>query len=389
MEKKDYTVLIAKSIIEELSVAEQAQLDEWLNESVQHREMYREMTEKHFTAQQIALYSSERADQAFQKFAGERSRRDLRRKKMRLLRFRRYAAMATIFVAATVFAYYYIHSPEYQASRPVRIAELPLQKKVPVLILSDGTAAPLDSLWLQLQEKDGSQIVRKEKGGLAYVSAGDSAGGLIYNTMVIPRMCDYHMILSDGTEVWLNAGSELRYPVSFPDTERVVYAKGEVYFKVHKDSKRPFSVVLDGLNVKVLGTSFNVSAYPDDLYAEVTLEEGSVAATAGEEKITLCPEQQIHFDRKNRKMTVRKVEVADYTCWKDGYYIFKHRTLGDVARVVARWYDVDVVFRREADANAIYTGVIYKEEDITGFIRRLKTISGRDCRLVGNKLSIE
>lgn len=137
-------------------------------------------------------------------------------------------------------------------------------------------------------------------------------------------MCDFYFILSDGTKVWMNAASSLRYPVKFAADSRTVYASGEIYLEVAKDSRRPFSVVVDGMKIEVLGTCFNVRAYPHENETKIVLAEGKVTARVGGKKYTLAPGNQLSLEDVSGKINIRQVDVADVLAWKRGFYVFKN-----------------------------------------------------------------
>ena len=229
----------------------------------------------------------------------------------------------------------------------------------------------------------------KTTGGMQYNTSDSTKSEMVYNTLTTPSQCDFTFTLADGTRVWLNAKSSLRYPVAFTGNERVVYAEGEIYLEVAKDRKHPFFVVLNGMKVEVLGTSFNINSYADENFAEVTLVEGHVAAHVDDDSYDLLPNRQLRWDKENQSVDIKMVNVNDYIAWKEGHYIFKGRMLSEVAKVLQRWYDVEVVFEDEESAKVIYTGVVYKEENFDVFIQRLRETSSLSCRMEGDKLYVK
>ena len=208
------------------------------------------------------------------------------------------------------------------------------------LVLADGTTRILssgvtDSLFVQ----QGASIVVQDQ-GVSY--QGDSS--VVeerYNTLRVPRGGEYSITLSDGTIVYLNAESELRYPVKFVGEDRQVYLSGEAYFDVVHDKTHPFVVDVKNSTVRVLGTSFDVRAYADEDEVLTTLVQGSVRFSAGKESVILGPGEQAVLDKSGRVET-REVDTYLYTAWKDGVFAFKRQRLEEVMKVVARWYDVNV-----------------------------------------------
>ncbi len=202
-------------------------------------------------------------------------------------------------------------------------------------------------------------------------------------------MCDFQFILSDGTKVWMNAASSLRYPVKFAADSRTIYVSGEVYLEVAKDTCRPFSVVTDGMRIEVLGTCFNVRAYPHEQETRITLAEGRVAARVGEKKYTLIPGNQLSLEESSEKINIRSVDVDEVLSWKRGFYVFKKCNLAEVASTLQCWYDVEIVLKGEVAARTTYTGVVNKEETIEVFLARLEKVSDVKYSRVGNVVMIQ
>ena len=173
------------------------------------------------------------------------------------------------------------------------------------------------------------------------------------------------MVLADGTKVWVNSETRLRYPVSFTanKTREVELVYGEAYFDVspsteHNGSR--FVVLTDGQRVEVLGTEFNIKAYSEDKYVSTTLVEGKVLVENGMESKNLSPGHQSVLDRDSKKLGVSKVDVYNEVSWKDGLFSFENRSLEDIMQVLARWYDVEVVFEDKAIEELSFNGVFRK-----------------------------
>ena len=264
-----------------------------------------------------------------------------------------------------------------------------IQRNLPVLTLSNGKEMVLYNQELLLEEENGVRISVNEEGRMQYDKADSVGAEMVYNTLTTPSQCDFMFILADGTRVWMNAKSSLRYPVAFHGKERVVYAEGEIYLEVARDEKHPFFVMLNGMKVEVLGTSFNVNSYADEDYAEVTLVEGRVAAHVDDKSYDLLPSRQLRWDKKNESVDIRIVNVDDYIAWKRGQYVFKGRSLEEVAKVLERWYDMEIIFEDEKSKKTVYTGVINKEENFDAFVLRLRETSSLSCRMESNRLYIK
>ena len=213
--------------------------------------------------------------------------------------------------------------------------------KTPYLLVGESKKIDLfDSLTIVQR---GVVVENKAGGKLSYRSA--SVRGTeepIINKLVVPKGCEYYVELSDGTKVWLNAASELSYPVSFNAVERDVELRGEAYFEVTK-SEVPFVVKTGNMDVRVLGTAFNVMAYADESDVEVTLEEGSVRIHADDKEALLSPGQQAVFEKTGSILQVKKVDTEIYTGWRSGEFLFEGESLERVGRKLARWYDMEIV----------------------------------------------
>lgn len=180
-----------------------------------------------------------------------------------------------------------------------------------------------------------------------------------YNTVVVPRGGEYRLVLSDGSVVWLNSDTELKFPVAFNGGQRKVFLKGEAYFEVAKNPELPFVVDVAGMEVKVLGTRFNVNAYREDGVCQTTLVSGKVEVSNQSERVVLKPDQQAQL--KDGRLSVYPVDATIYTAWIDGKFYFESETLLEIAAQLERWYDVDFFFAREELKDYEFTGVIRRD----------------------------
>ncbi len=188
-----------------------------------------------------------------------------------------------------------------------------------------------------------------------------------YFTLVVPKGGEYKLVLEDSTEVWLNAGSKLKFPGQFNAGIRDVELVGEAWFKVKKDSSCPFLVRLNDMDIKVLGTEFNTSAYPDDPTVTTTLINGKVTVyykigISGQQN--LLPGDQASYDKKKGTIHLETVDVSKFNAWKDGVFVFENQPLSDVTRILGRWYNVQFIIQGEALKNARFSGQFLRYEDI-------------------------
>jgi hypothetical protein len=206
---------------------------------------------------------------------------------------------------------------------------------------------------------------------------GDDSKEITYNYLTIPRGGQFFVQLADGTKVWLNSESQLKYPVAFTDgkTRNVELVYGEAYFEVspstaHKGAR--FKVFNKMQEVEVLGTQFNIKAYKDETAIYTTLVEGKVAISTATTKEHLVPNQQANLNLKNGNLSIGKVDVYNEISWKDGVFSFERKPLRDIMTVLSRWYDMDVVFENKSVENAKFIGVLGKDQPIEDILTTVK-----------------
>ena len=246
----------------------------------------------------------------------------------------------------------------------------------------------MDKLQEQALLKD-SVLIKNESHTLIYNSDSVTSVNVQYNTLTLPRGTEYNIVLADGTKVYLNADSEIRYPVTFVDNKREVELKGEAYFVVAKNEQQPFLVrVNDQISVRVLGTSFNVTAYPDQKRIVTTLEEGSVQVEYGEKSVNITPGEQAVYDKKNGYLKVKEVDTQLYTSWKDGYYKFSNATLEEIMETLTLWYDLNVFYVNPEVKNLEFTGRLKRYDDVKGLFKKFEDTGLVQFCLKGNNVVI-
>ncbi len=381
----ELSILLYKHLTGNITTEEQIELDKWRNASERNKNLYEQVCSEKMMRDKLLIYKNCDVQLAFDSFVRRRERNELRRRLV--VKISRYAAI----IALPLFiALFYFNGVEMEEVLPEQTENtITIRKNVPVLTLSNGQQMVLYNQDLTLNEENGVQITMNTEKGMQYNTSDSIKAEMVYNTLTTPSQCDFTFTMADGTKVWLNAKSSLRYPVAFTGDERVVYAEGEIYLEVAKDREHPFFVMLNGMKVEVLGTSFNVNSYADENFAEVTLVEGHVETHVGDRSYSLLPGRQLRWDKEDQTVDIKPVNVNDYTAWKNGKYVFKGRNLLEVAKVLQRWYEVKIVFEREESAKFIYTGVIYKEENFDVFVQRLEETSSLSCRKEGDKLYVK
>jgi transmembrane sensor len=201
-----------------------------------------------------------------------------------------------------------------------------------------------------------------------------------FNEIIVPLGESTEVILADQTRVWLNSGARLSYPSGFRGKIREVNLTGEAFFEVTHNSKQPFHVVTPNLTVNVLGTTFNVEAYPGSGFTNVTLVEGKVNIEDRQGRLlaTLSPSENASYDANNRKIELSKVSTDLYTSWREGTILFKDEKLTAIAKKIERWYNVEIVFDDEPVRDLRFTGSILKNKPVDQIMQILKYTSGVD-----------
>lgn len=256
----------------------------------------------------------------------------------------------------------------WHAANPVNIAIMPVAQDIQpgsrkaVLTLADGQQVTLDSAG-HLEMQQGNTAVQQQGDQLLY-AAGSAGAAESFNTLVTPRGGRFRVTLPDGSRVWLNAASSLRYPISFSGKERKVTLTGEAYFEVAAMASKPFLVDVDQrTTVLVLGTKFNINAYTEEKEIQTTLLDGAVSVNAAEQRRLLSPGQQARW-KDGHLIVIKDADTEQATAWKNGRFSFTDADLPAVMRQLARWYDVDVVYEGKVPERA-FNGEIGQDLTLT------------------------
>lgn len=269
-----------------------------------------------------------------------------------------------------------------------------------ILTLANGTKINLSVAKSgTLLKREGIEITKTEDGTLVYKISASKSNASRYNTITTPRGGQYKIILSDGTKVWLNAASSLSYPASLNDggKARRVKMSGEAYFEVKEDKAHPFIVTTDQQELEVLGTHFNVSAYPDERSVKTTLLEGSVRISARSSQdgagtgpdrsgVILKPNQQSTLTQNN--IQIAEVNTEEAVAWKNGEFIFQNKPLEIIMLEISRWYNVDIVYKDKQVAQKLFGGVISRSEDISLVLSVLEVTGDVHFKVEGRTVTV-
>lgn len=319
------------------------------------------------------------------------------------------AAASLLLIASAVF----LHKYNNTASKPI-VAAKPQPSPSPeidvppgtdgaILTLANGQKIVLDSAGNGALTTQGNTSLHNEHGRLSYISSGTrpgegqvgaQPGEVLYNTITTTRGKQYQLNLSDGSRVWLNASSSIKFPTAFNTTTRTVEVNGEAYFEIRSDATRPFKVVLsDGEEIQVLGTHFNVNAYDDEALTRTTLLEGSIkivtqAAGAQRQSRLLQPGDQAqvaHNNGANIRVTPN-TDLEETIAWKEGLFLMKKADVSYIMRQIARWYDVEVVYKGGAPAGRI-SGDIPRNMSLSKVLEVME-LSGVHFTVEGKKVIV-
>ncbi|MEO8413694.1 MAG: FecR domain-containing protein [Ginsengibacter sp.] len=301
------------------------------------------------------------------------------------------AAAILFFGIAGIYLWVNTHPSSHPVAKSNKVVKkvkdiiLPGSTKA-VLTLSNGSHIVLDSARQGIVAKQGnSRVTKLNTATLSYKAGTGQAREVVYNTLSTPRGGEYQLILPDGTKVWLNASSSIRFPTLFTGKERKVAVTGETYFEVAKNAAMPFEISVMDMKVQVLGTHLDIMAYDDEGSMNTTLLEGSLKVSNASESETLVPGQQSVINKTGR-MKVVDVSVDEVTAWKEGWFQFNACNIEQVMRQISRWYDVDIVYEGKIPTGH-FSGIVSRENDILQVLKIMQA-GGVRYKIEGRKVVI-
>lgn len=304
-----------------------------------------------------------------------------------------YAAAAVIMIMITTFSFWY---PDRQADVQISaVVDSPKDIAPPgaakaVITLSNGQNIILDSAANGMVAVQGNaSVVKTADGQIVYSAKGKAPANhqLLYNTLTVPRGSKVVSVtLSDGTAVWLNAASSLRYPAAFTGNDRKVSITGEVYFEVAKDRSRQFIVEANGISTKVLGTHFNINAYEDEPETRITLLEGAVKIGSRDSEQMLAPGQQAVVTPAGNIHIDANTDIEEVMAWKDGRFQFGGADIQEVMREIMRWYNVEIEY--EGDIRQHFRGGISRNVEVSKVFKMLEATGTVHFKIAGKKILV-
>lgn len=301
------------------------------------------------------------------------------------------AAAAVVLTMIGAGSYFFLFKkpvtePAHAETAKTKPRDLPPGHDAAVLTLSDGRTIILDSTSGTISQQ-GSATVINLNGQVSYANtAKDKPAPVVYNTISTARGNQYQLILADGSKVWLNSASSLRFPTAFTGEIREVELDGEGYFEVAKNANKPFHVKTKTQDVEVLGTHFNVNAYNDEGVVKTTLLEGSVKVKA-DNSVVLKPGEQSVLSGANSPFTIDySPDIDQVMAWKNGWFEFDKTEIKAIMRQISRWYDVDIRYEVKLDSKT-YGGRISRNINLSNILKMLE-LYGVHCKLEGKTLTV-
>lgn len=360
------------SLFDLIDEEKRSELNKWLKKRKENQTLFQHLEDPAYQSQLFKIHTIQRYE------GWEKVEPRLKSKSNnRFYRLLPYAAILILCIGIITF----LRTNSPQTNIPVSLHKN-ISNPTVRLVMEDGNTLELNttdsSQRLEHEDfkSDGKQLVYKHT---------ESSGSPRFHLLQVPRGGEYALVLADGTRVWLNAETELSYPSYFSGKDRRVKLKGEAYFEVTADTSMPFIVETKHLQINVLGTSFNISAYPDESH-HATLAKGKIKAIYEEKQVILSPGEQALLTDSG--MIVHAVDIATYTSWKERRFVFKNKPLQEVARDLERWYNVRLTIRQDAQPIRL-TANLPKYENIEKILHIIENIARVKCETNDQEIIIK
>lgn len=379
-EKEIDWTLVKKWIDGKITGEERARVEEWM-QADPRRGRFVEQAVRYYQ-NDVPLVTDERIDRAWARFI--RQQRSRRRRKLFVAASG--VAASFLLVVGIWWLWKQEPAPVLRETSPVEIAAGTQRAS---LIMSNGTRVELQVGGRPRTIRDRDVNVLLDSSSLSYEDEAISADTL-FHTIEVPTGGEFHLTLSDGTRVWLNAKSRLTYPLTFHGEERRVRLEGEGYFEVMPGDKR-FIVESRDVNIRVLGTAFNVNVYEDEPVVRTTLVRGKIDISTVADSVprVLTPGEQATFDRQSGELGVERVNPDLYTYWMQGRFVFQNAPLRDIMRTLARWYDMEYEFADPVVETIRFYGIIDREERVKSLLDQFEKTGKVEFEYSGKKVIVK
>lgn len=360
--------LIVKVFENSATAMEYAVLEDWLKDD-SNKKHFNEFVEINYLINSKSQFNHTTSLKKFKIIINKNSQKNY-------TKYLKYAAAVLIFISTG----YFVTKDQAWVDKNVSLeTHIEIGTDKAILTLNDGSEVVLGKgnvYSSKTANSDGEKIIYKN----AQNNAKKTKNNIAYNYITIPRGGEFYVQLSDGTEVWLNSESQLKYPVNFIEGEsrNVELVYGEAYFDVAASTKHngaSFKVLTKAQEVEVLGTEFNIKAYKGEDHIYTTLVEGKVAVALNNKKEILNPSQQLNYNIIDKTINILTIDTNLETSWRNGIFSFKGKPLKEVMKIMARWYDVDVVFEKKELENIMFKGVLGKNQNIQEILETIESLS--------------
>lgn len=362
--------------------SEQEKIRQWMNESPSRQELLKNLFTEKALEERQEIMNKINLDEEWSRF---QSRTVFSRSRWSAIV--KYAAIFLVPIAIGSYILFQNFSSDTALESVVEIS--PGVKKAQ-LILGNGETVDLSGEEQQI-EIEGKEIIAKNQNqALSYIVSphGKKEKAIVYNQLILGRGEEYQLVLSDGTKVWLNSETKLKYPTQFASNIREVELEGEACFEVTKNANAPFIVKTNKMDVEVLGTTFNVSAYNDASTVKTTLVEGKVMIIleeGQEQSVILNPNDQAVFNTLTADVTVQVVDAEVYTSWTKGFFAFEEESLEEIMGRLSRWYDIDVNFNEDEARASKFSGKLPRFEECNVLLEMIEKTTNIKFSVEENK----
>ena len=363
---KEYKIskTIYKYIKGNISDSEKKELEGWLAESSDNKKLFNKITNDKNLSEDFKIFNSVNSAKA----------KVIMNRKLKKNKIINFSSRVLPYVAASLIIFVFVGKSLFnQKEIKTSVIKIKPGSSKAILTLADGTFIDLKKTKKTFIKNNEELEIKTTNKKIVYSNKSNSNDKIKYNYINIPRGGEYQVLLSDGTKVWINSETRLKYPEKFNSNERRIKLEyGEIFLEVSKDKNRPFIVESKSQKIKVLGTQFNLSSYKEEHYIITTLAEGSVSITNGNKKVKLKPGQQSRLNTKSNEIDVKEVNVDCYTAWKDGRFVLNDLSLDEIFNKISRWYNVKVFYLNKDVKNIILKGEMPKYEDFEKLLNIIK-----------------
>lgn len=370
--------LIFRDLQGRLTGEEEDILRKWIALTPENRALYEKIIDEDTILARLKAYDEVNSEKAWEKIDSLISEKNKNRR-LHISHFMKYAA--AVLIPALLITYIYVRKHGYDRQNQVAhtVEILPGTQRA-ILTLSDGKQIELNVSGQEAVIKENEVNIHNASKTLRYLedtTQKNEFGEIAYNTLATPKGGEYYLELTDGTKIWLNADSKLRYPTLFAKDERRVFLEGEAYFEVKKNPAKPFIVDAYEMETRVLGTSFNITAYSDDKNMATTLAEGAVKVsivsnTADESaNLVLKPGEQAVLEKESNTFNILKVDTETYTAWKEGKFVIANEELESIMRRLGRWYNFETQFTSPETRYLHFSGTIGRYDTIESILEMI------------------